>query len=181
MAGMLVFALLLIAAIVPQERYKEARNTRRWEEVYSIVAAILLKEKDDGYVYYGEPAAPVDRDPTTAQVIVKNVKGLTCELWNRDAVACPGAETAGLSVSKTGADCVALLDDGKRNYEGLVKRYLSDLPVGPSGPGRGEDGRIYGHPLGAGNTGYYINRGSEGRIEVGACWPEQGVVISVAR
>ena len=58
-------------------------------------------------------------------------------------------------------DCLDLSGD-------LVDRYISAIPKDPSS---GSDD----------NTDYYIMKSSAGRIKVGACDPERGIVISVAR
>lgn len=50
----------------------------------------------------------------------------------------------------------------------LVPTYIVGIPTDPKSGS-------------AANTDYYINRGADGRITVGACDPEQGATISVTR
>ena len=35
--------------------------------------------------------------------------------------------------------------------------------------------------MGKKNTGYFIHATSNGRVEIGSCWPDQSAVISVKR
>lgn len=50
----------------------------------------------------------------------------------------------------------------------LVPMYLASIPEDPSHGSRE-------------NTYYYVNRDKQGRLEVGACEPEAGVIIKVVR
>jgi|GEM_PF-1267195 hypothetical protein len=176
-----IFAVLfgLVLAIVPSDRYRDSRNARRQEEVYSLLNAILLKEKDDVAAYRGEPPALIDDDPATAQVLVRRIGDDTCGRGRTTTPACPGAEKAGLTVPTDGNRCLVLLDDDRYNNRGLVTNYLLALPIDPSAPGTVAG--VGGKPLGNGNTGYYVNRSPGDRLEVGACQPEMGRLIQVER
>jgi hypothetical protein len=171
----------LIWVVIPFDRYREARNARRSTECYSLLNAILLRETDDRARFYGETYAPIDRDPVTAQIIARTIDDASCAPGDADTPTCPGAAAAGLTMPDRGWSCLTLLDDGRINKEGLVNRYLLSLPIDPAGSTANPLRYIQGLPLGNNNTGYYVNRGEGGRLEVGACHPEMGVLIREKR
>jgi hypothetical protein len=178
-----IFAVMgmLIWVIVPMDRYRDARNVRRREESYAILNAVLLKEKDDVEPYRGEAPARLDRDGTTAQIIVRRVGNDTCTHGLATTPTCPGAVKAGLRLVETGHDCLVTLDDDRYNKVGLVTRYLLSMPIDPSRFLPSVTHQIQGPPLSSGNSGYYINRGELGNLEVGACQPELGQLIREVR
>ncbi len=65
----------------------------------------------------------------------------------------------------TAAICLNLSSD-------LVDEYIALIPIDPLGSSVGAT---------AGNTDYYIQKSTNGRIKVGACDPERGVTIQVQR
>lgn len=179
-----IFAVMgmLIWVVVPTDRYRDARNARRREDSYAVLNAMLLKEKDDVERYGGEAAAPLDANPATAQVIVRRLGNGTCRRGLGTTPTCPGAVKAGLRLSTFGHGCFVLLDDDRYNAKGLVTRYLLSLPTDPAAHFASSlQQYIPGLPLGDGNSGYYINRGEGGRLEVGACHPEMGQLVSEIR
>jgi hypothetical protein len=180
----IIFAVMgmFIWVVVPTDRYRDARDARRREDAYAVLNAMLLKEKDEVEAYRGEAAAPLDDDATTAQVIVRRLGDGTCQHGLKSTPTCPGAVKSGLRLSTYGQGCFVLLDDDRYNAKGLVNRYLLSLPIDPSAHFTSSLQRtIQGLPLGGANTGYYINRGAEGRLEVGACQPEMSPVIREIR
>lgn len=177
--GLLASAILV--AVAPLQRLRETRNARRSAEAYSILNAMLAKEADDKVPYDGDTVAPIDSNTTTAQVIVRSTAGVTCTSATATSPSCPGAIAEGLTVPSTSLDCVAQLDDGTVNTTGLVDKYLVELPIDPLGSGVDPETSIVDSPLGDGNTGYFINRTSSGRIEIGACHPDLGAIIRVKR
>lgn len=176
-----LLASAIIVAVAPLQRFQETRNARRMTESYSILNAMLAKEAVDKVPYDGEAVAPIDANAATAQVIVRSTAGVTCASALATTPSCPGAVADGLKVPLTGLDCVAQLDDGSGNAVALVDKYLAELPVDPLGAGVDPEPSLVDSPLGAGNTGFYINRTASGRIEVGACHPDLGAVIRVER
>lgn len=178
-----IFAVMgmLIVVIDPTDRYREARNARRREEAYAILNAVLLKEKDDIEAYRGEAPALLDLDESTAQVIARRLGSGTCTHGLKTTPTCPGAVHAGLKLPETGHDCFVLLDDDRYNKVGLVTRFLLSIPIDPSRFLPSVTHQIQGLPLGNSNTGYYINRGPLGNLEVGACQPELGQLIREVR
>ncbi len=177
--GLLASAILV--AVAPLQRLRETRNVRRAAEAYSILNAMLAKEADDKVPYDGDPVAKIDTNTTTAQVIVRSTAGATCTTATASTPSCPGAVTNGLTMPTTSLDCVAQLDDGTVNVDGLVDKYLVELPIDPLGDGVDPETSLVDSPLGDGNTGYYINRTASGRVEIGACHPDLGAIIRVKR
>ncbi len=76
-----------------------------------------------------------------------------------------GTATTGCDTTCTATTTVAACLDLSGD---LVPTYITDIPRDPKS----------GTPA---NTDYYINKDANGRIEVGACDPEQGATISVTR
>ncbi|HTK04737.1 MAG TPA: type II secretion system protein [Candidatus Eisenbacteria bacterium] len=177
--GLLASAVLV--AVAPLQRLRETRNARRSSEAYSVLNAMLNKEADDRIPYDGETVAPIDTSGTTAQVIVRSTAGVTCASATPTSPSCPGAVAAGLTLPTSNLDCVTQLDDGSVNTTALIDKYLIELPIDPLGSGTDPETTIVDSPLGDGNTGYYINRTTSGRIEVGACHPDLGAIIRVKR
>lgn len=177
--GLLAAAVLV--AVAPLQRMREARNARRWAEVYSILNAMLDKEADDKVIYDGTVTAPFDTTSTTAQIIVRDTAGATCGIGLASTPTCPSLPTV-LTMRTTGLDCLAQMDDDNPDNDiGLVDEYLIELPIDPLGDGTDPTSSVTDLPLGENNTGYYINRTNSGRIEVGACYAELGKTVRVKR
>jgi len=177
--GLLAAAILV--AVSPLQRLRETRNSRRSSEAYSLLNAMLNKETDDRAQYDGDAVAEVDTDTNTAQVIVRTTAGATCTSGGATTPTCPGATGQGLTLNTSALTCLAQLDDNTVNATGLVDKYLVELPIDPIGVGGDPTTSTTDLPIGANNTGYYINRTDTGRIEVGACHPELGAIVRVKR
>lgn len=177
--GLLAAAVLV--AVAPLQRLRETRNARRSGESYSLLNAMLNKEADDKVPYDGEIGAQIDSSGTTAQIIVRTTAGVTCTAATASTPSCPGAVAQGLTIPTTGLACVVQLDNGTVDLTGLVDKYMVELPIDPLGNGVDPTTSTVDSPLGPENTGYYINRTTSGRIEIGACHPDLGAVIRVKR
>lgn len=172
-------AAAILVAVDPVRRIQDSRDARRSSEVNAILNALLNKQADDRALYNGETDAPIiTQGSTNVQVIVRSSAGIACN----GAGTRPGCNK---SMDTGGANqvCVA-------NLSGLVPQYIAELPVDPRGSGA---------PCGTGagcvttgdvaiststtstNTGYYIQRTTGNRIEIGACKPEQATSIFVKR
>jgi prepilin-type N-terminal cleavage/methylation domain-containing protein len=177
-------AAAILVAVDPVKRIQDARNSKRWSEVNAILNAILTKQVDDRAIYDGETAvgnAPIITHDTYSQVIVRDDTGIVCnQIGNRPG--CPQQ----LDISGANKNCVANI--GTDGNGKLVPKYIAEIPTDPlgdgavspcdSGSGCLTDGNL---ALGATNTGYYIHRTNENRIEIGACYPDQGATIMVKR
>ena len=176
-----LLAAAIIVAVAPLQRLRESRNARRALEVYSVLNALLTKEVDDKQAYDGDSAASIDSNASTAQVIVRSTSGVTCAYNLATTPSCPAAISAGYTIPTSGLGCVAKLDDGIDNSNGLVDKYLIELPFDPIGEGNDSETSITDSLIGDSNTGYYVARTASGRTEVGACHPELGEIIRAKR
>lgn len=164
-------AAAILVAVDPVKRVQDSRDARRYAEVNAILNAFLNKQVDDRVLYNGESGAPIDTNTSNVQVIVRSAAGVTCSTPSL-APTCPG-KPSGTFVAATGLDCVVLLDNGTNDNIGLVDKYISELPIDPFGSGKDPTPTVTDLLLGDNNTGYYLNRTGENRIEIGACHPEQ--------
>jgi len=181
-------AAAILVAVDPVRRIKEARNTQRWEEVNSILNAILTKQVDERKLFDGAAAeedpsrAIIDADDDTWQVIVRDTSGVLCNGADALRPSCPGADERDLHFSDTdGLACVVLLRNEDDESLGIDPKYIAELPIDPLGSGRDPEVGMVDLALGDNNTGYYLNRSAENRIEIGACHPELDASIRVAR
>ena len=171
--GFLMAAILV--AVDPVKRIKQSRNSHRWAEVNATLSAILTKQVDERQQYDGEATAEIITHADNVQVIVRDDTGVICNQWaNR-----PGCGQV-MDTSGANKSCVA-------NIEGIAPAYIAELPYDPLGVGNTDCGVGSGCTteggLGIGdyNTGYYIHRTANGRIEIGACYPELSEPIRVKR
>lgn len=170
-------AAAVLVAVDPVRRIRESRDARRSEEAYSILNAILNKQVDEREQYDGETDAPIlTQAGDSVQVIVEDTTGIDCAT----AATRPGCDRQMEVGVGTLRRCVA-------NLEGISPRYISSIPIDPRGPGKQvcETGSSCVTPgdkqLGVNNSGYYIARTADGRIEIGACRSELAETISTNR
>jgi prepilin-type N-terminal cleavage/methylation domain-containing protein len=157
-------AAAVLVAVDPVRRIQDARNARRSAETNAILNAILKKQVDDRALFDGDVAAPIiTQAGSNVQVIVRDSAGIGCGA----AATRPGCD---FPTSSTGTECVADLSD-------VVPEYLSELPLDPRLTGvfcgTGSTCTTIGVlALGDQNTGYYIARTDQNRIEIGSCLAE---------
>ena len=171
--GFLMAAILV--AVDPVKRTQQARNTKRWAEVNAVLNAVLTKQVDERQPFNGETTAPLITSDTYYQVIVRNDTGIVCDqLGNR-----PGCGKL-LDTSGANRNCVVNLKD-------VAPAYIAVLPLDPLGVGNTACGSgsgcatVGGVGIGDFNTGYYVQRSPEGRLEIGACYPDLSEPIQVKR
>ncbi|MBN1585329.1 type II secretion system protein [Candidatus Uhrbacteria bacterium] len=156
-------AAAILVAVDPVKRVQQSRDAKRWSEVNAILNAILTKQVDDRQAFAGSTTVPVLNNEY--QIITSVDTGFDCAILENE---CPPAGV----LSTTGNECVA-------NLGGLVDEWIAAIPIDPVGTGNvPAGGAAY---LGPENTGYYIHKTGNGRIEIGSCWPEQESAISVKR
>ncbi|MDD5251739.1 MAG: hypothetical protein PHT12_03835 [Patescibacteria group bacterium] len=165
----LFFILVAIIRVLnaPEEQFADARNARRWEDASALLQAVLLKQTDLKALVSGALSAPLQTEEDLAQVVVSADDGIDCG----DRMKSPACPPVNLSTAP-GTGCVA-------NLAELVPKYLNALPSDPRG--EGYTPAAGGMPFGIKNSGYYIHRDRYGRVEIGSCWPERGMVIVVKR
>jgi prepilin-type N-terminal cleavage/methylation domain-containing protein len=151
-----ILASVVFVALDPLTRFRDARDSSRWNDATSILSAIKIDQVDNGGSYlYG-----VNTDASGSAVITAT------------------AEYYMISNASTTSGCNATCDqtpsatDHCVNIQGLVDEgYLASLPVSPNGT------ETWTSAL----TGYYMRQYSTGAIEVGACESENTSSISVTK
>ena len=167
-------AAAILVAVDPVKRVQQSRNAKRWSEVNAILNAILTKQVDERAAYTASSVSgTIVASDTLAQVLVTDTTGVACQT-PLQAPACPGAGVP-LSVV-AGVACVAQVGDLANPSSGLDS-YLAAIPIDPLGSGTVPTAGN----LGAKNTGYYIHKYVNGRIEIGACYPDLSESIKVKR
>jgi prepilin-type N-terminal cleavage/methylation domain-containing protein len=166
-------AAAILVAVDPVKRVQQSRNAKRWAEANAILNAILTKQVDERAAYSGHASAPIIPDTTYSQVLVTDRTGVDCAV-PATAPTCPGAS---LDPAATGFDCIVQVDDLANPVSG--DSYLAEVPLDPLGDGTVPAGG--GMAIGTDNTGYYIHKFPNGRIEVGACHPDLSESIKVKR
>jgi prepilin-type N-terminal cleavage/methylation domain-containing protein len=142
-----ILAAIILVAVDPAKRLKQARNARRFAETNAILNAILNYTVD----YKG--TLPTALTATSSNVTL--LIGSASSGQNNNTL-CPNHITG----AGTATGFVNLQADAA-----LVDAYISEIPVDPRGT-NGTD--TYSATV----TGYYIKRSTNGRVEVGSCNPE---------
>jgi type IV pilus assembly protein PilA len=142
-----ILAAIILVAVDPAKRLKQARNARRFSEVNAILNAILNYTVD----FKGTLPAEITATTTNAVLVIGSATN-----GQMTATTCPNHITG----SGTSSGFVNL-----QANTALVDAYISELPIDPEGT-NGTD------TFDATRTGYYVKRTTNGRIEVGACNPE---------
>lgn len=145
---LLILAAIVVVALDPARRLRQARNARREAEATAVMNALL------NYAVDHRGALPAAVESASASGIPYVIGSAT----SVPEAACPLSAT-GLAVNAT-----ATVDLG--SDAAFVGPYLSALPVDPSGINAA--GVAYGPPI----TGYYLVRSANSRLEVGSCNPE---------
>lgn len=142
-----ILAAIILVAVDPAKRLKQARNARRFAETNAILNAILNYTVD----YKGR--LPSALTATSSDLVLVIGSGTAGQLTN---TLCPNQLTG----AGTATGFVNLAADAA-----LIDEYISEIPTDPRGT---NDTDTYS----AAATGYYVKRSTNGRIEVGACNPE---------
>ena len=167
-------AAAILVAVDPVKRVNQARNAKRWSEANSILNAILKKQVDKRAAFLGEAStAPIVASATNSQVIAFELGDVDCTATATQP-DCPGQTLDTSTQYSCIAKMDALVDDPSDSTS-----YLAELAVDPLGVDtEASTGYL---PLGPDNTGYYIHKYPNGRIEIGSCYPDEGETISVKR
>ncbi len=161
-----ILAAVVLVAVDPARRLRQARNARRYAEVNALLNAILNYTVDNK----GTLPAGISSSTSTGANIIQILGNSGTNTTATMASACPAAGIGQTSpvyrMSDIGSD------------PAFVDTYIASMPIDPSG----SNGTVtYNNGL----TGYYVQRSVNGRVQVGACNPEDegsGVVpIGVKR
>jgi prepilin-type N-terminal cleavage/methylation domain-containing protein len=153
-----ILAAIILVAVDPAKRLKDSRDARRSSEVNSILNAVLNYVVDNKGAY---PTA-IDAATTNSQIIGT---GTNCQSGLTTTTLC-GEATGGETVTP----CANLTTD-------LVDTYIGEIPVDP----RGVDINVATGTYDAARTGYWINKTTNGRIEIGSCNHEGSTSIKLVR
>lgn len=145
-----ILAAIILVAVDPAKRLKQARNARRFAETNAILNAILNYTVD----YKGKLPTAITSATTTYGVPMVIGSATSGQLTS---TACPASITG----STTATTMVNLASD-----TALIDEYISEIPTDPRGVN--DSGDTYSSSV----TGYYVVRSQNGRIEVGSCNPE---------
>ena len=148
-----ILAAIILVAVDPAKRLKQARNSRRASEVNAILNAILNYTVD----YKGTLPSSISTATSTGSVLLLGT-------GNVDPVSATATLLTACPEALTGATGTIYL----ANLAGdpaFVDTYIAQLPVDP----RGTNGTVtYDQTI----TGYYVQRTANGRLQVGSCNPE---------
>lgn len=134
-----ILAAIILVAVDPAQRLRQARDARRFGEVNGILNAVL------NYTVDNKGTLPSAIASATAVQLGTGATGCdnNCDALTHIGIATPPAC----------ADMTSSLIDG----------YLAEMPIDP----KGSDAT--GTAFTAARTGYYLRRTTTGRIEVGSC------------
>ncbi|MEK7545904.1 MAG: prepilin-type N-terminal cleavage/methylation domain-containing protein [Patescibacteria group bacterium] len=151
-----ILAAIILVAVDPAKRLKQARNARRYAEANAILNAILNYTVD----YKGKLPTQISSATANVPFVIGENNGtgnLTLDIRPiTGTTLCPNHLTG----AGTATHIIAVATN-----TALVDEYISSIPVDPRGT---NDTDTYDDNA----TGYYIKRSTNGRIEVGACNPE---------
>jgi len=132
-------------------RFRDARDSRRWSDITSILNAIKIDQVDNGGNYMS--------------AITNMASGSVYMIVN-------GAVSSGCDDQNANCDTDVSGDSYCVNLAGLVTDgYLGSIPVGPNGAGSWTSSL----------SGYTLQRDSNGIITVRSCESENSEEIWVAR
>ncbi|MFH1781124.1 MAG: prepilin-type N-terminal cleavage/methylation domain-containing protein [Patescibacteria group bacterium] len=143
-----ILAAVVFVALDPAQRFADSRDSTRSSEVNSILNAVLKYQVDND----GTLPAGINDVANTVQILGVDSGNTDCSVatpvCTQSATAVYSAAASGCYVDFTGV---------------LTDKYLASMPLDPQ-TGTSDD------------TRYYINKSAEGRITVGACDAEGGVI-----
>ncbi|EKD33408.1 MAG: hypothetical protein ACD_76C00036G0001 [uncultured bacterium] len=150
----ILFAVILVA-VDPARRLKQARDAVRRQDVRDILEAIQESMVDND----GDIPTGIDADGEGDIGVTEFIQ----ILGTGGAAACNGDGGTICTAAATEDNCLDLSAD-------LVETYLAEIPIDPKGG-------TYDADL----TGYYVDKSDNDRITVGACNPELATTIKVKR
>ncbi|MBD3311541.1 MAG: prepilin-type N-terminal cleavage/methylation domain-containing protein [Candidatus Magasanikbacteria bacterium] len=146
-----IIAAVIFVALDPLTRFKDARDSTRWQEVAEVINAIKIDQVDNGGFYL---------------TAVSNTNAGEVYMITGNAVA------SGCDDNNSNCDVDVTDDDNCVDLSGLVSEgYLGAVPVSPNGTGTWSSS----------TTGYTLQRDSSGIVTVRACESENTDAIWVAR
>lgn len=149
-----ILAAIILVAVDPAKRLRQSRDARRSAEVNALLNAVLNYTVDNkGHL----PSQIASATAGDAYIIG------TATTTTPTVTACPS------SAAGTGTGGIRDLTTD------LVDNYIAEIPVDPEGANGSGDS------YSASQSGYYVIRTTNGRVEVGSCNPEEVTTIKVKR
>jgi len=149
-----ILAGIILVAVDPAKRLRQARDARRFSEVNGLLNAILNYTVDNKGTLPGGLGSAA-----TGTAYILGTSTNTCD------VGCLAS-----SIGSSTSTCINFSTD-------LVDEYIAELPVDPLGTHATDTSIVYD----ADRTGYYVTRSSNGRVEIGSCNPEIEGNIKIKR
>lgn len=150
-----ILAAAIFVAIDPARRLHEARNSRRWSDVTTILDTVVKYQVDNEGTHYATVAALTAGE---FAIIGTQTADATCSdahasgYYDNATEACEGSDADDTDAV---GDCVDL--------SGIGSNYLATVPYDP-GIGTSTEGFA--------NSRYYIGVDANGAVTVGACEEE---------
>lgn len=146
-----IIASVIFVALDPLTRFRDSRDSARWQDVSSLSSAIQVDQVDNGGDYVTQIAS------TNAGEVYMIVDG---------------AVVAGCDDQNAYCDTNVTSDSNCLNLADLVTEgYLGDVPVSPNGSGSWSSSI----------TGYTLERETTGIVTVRACESENSSEIFITR
>jgi prepilin-type N-terminal cleavage/methylation domain-containing protein len=153
-----ILASVVFVALDPLTRFRNTRDSSRWNDVTELSNAIKLDQLDNG----GEYIAAINSMAAGSVYMVVNGALMTSGCDDNNA-SCDTAVTGD-------AYCV--------NLAGLITEgYMGNIPISPKGAVTWDDG----DNLGDEGTGYTLQRDATGIIHIRSCESENTSEISVSK
>ena len=154
-----ILASVIFVALDPLTRFRDSRDSARWQGVSALATAIKVDQVDNGGDYL---TAIKNMSAGTVYMIVDGAMNAGCDDHDGD----------------DGIDCDVGGDSSCVNLEDLVTEgYLGDVPVSLAGEVSWDDGSSDFDE----GTGYTIEKESTGIIHVRACESENSIEIVISR
>lgn len=153
-----ILAGIILVAVDPAKRLRQARDARRFSEVNSLLNAILNYTVDNKGILPGDLANATTTSPSSPYGYIIGTSTNTCDIGCSD------------SGNPTWEACIDFNDD-------LVDEYIAELPIDPLGTHATDTSVVFD----AARTGYYVTRSANGRVEVGSCNAEIESSIKIKR
>lgn len=151
-----ILVAVVFVALDPEQRFQQARDAVRQNDVQEILSAIKRHQVDNDGSYLASVAA----------LTAGNVY-----------LVVDGAMATGCDDNNDSCDTDVTNDTACVNLAGLVDQYLEDVSVSPAGAVTWDDGSADGEE----GTGYTLERDAQGVIRVRACESEDTTEISASR
>jgi prepilin-type N-terminal cleavage/methylation domain-containing protein len=149
-----ILASVTIVALNPLQRFQDARDSVRWQDIAAVITATKLDQVDNGGDYMSTIAG---LSPDSVYMIVDGA-----------------SMVFGCADNNSFCDTAVSSDSSCVDLSGLVTEgYLGALPISPRGSVTWDNGDSSGRE----GTGYTLTRNTNGTVTVRACESESSSEI----